>query len=205
MAIQGIGFGFNKVSSWLLGGEADSAQAADSGQGRQKGSGRETTVGKIRRQVEELLADIPNGDGKLTFDDIKAYREEKLEELRAEAREGLAALGVDLSKDLNLSYDANTGKVLAGDHPDKATIERFFESSPELTDEYARLLQLTKLTETADAKLAPVDMRRRIQSDMMSAWFEQNAGEDFFGGSLSMSLAGLASQAKAHTGLNLRV
>lgn len=202
MAIQGIGFGFGAVSNWLLGTEAESA---DSNQGRKKGTDSDTTPGKIRRYVEDLLADIPKQGGKLTFDDIKAYREEKLEELRESVREGLEALGVDLSKDLNLSYDANTGKVLVSNHPDKAKVERFFESNPELTEEYARLLQLTKLTETADAKISAADMRRRVQAGMLSAWFEQNAGEDFFGGSLSMSLAVLKGQARAYTGLSLRV
>ncbi|MEG6550472.1 hypothetical protein V6C53_09565 [Desulfocurvibacter africanus] len=204
MAIQNIGYGLGSLASWLSGGSAESTATADAGQTRQNGTSRETSGGKIRRQVEELLADVPRQGDKLTFDDIKDYREERLEEFQKKVREGLEAMGVDLSTDLNLSYDANSGKVTAANHPDKAKVERFFESNPELTQEYADLLQLTKLTETADAKISPADMRRRIQSDMMSTWFSDNT-EDFFGGSLAMSLASVNSQVQAYTGLSLRI
>ncbi len=204
MAIQNIGYGLGSLASWLSGGSAESTAAADGGQTRQNGTSRETSGGKIRRQVEELLADVPKQGDKLTFADIKSYRENRLEEFQKTVREGLEALGVDLSKDLNLSYDANSGKVTAGNHPDKAKVERFFESNSELTQEYASLLQLTKLTETADVKISPTDMRRRIQSSMMSAWYSENT-DDFFGGSLAMSLAGVNSQIQAYTGLSLRI
>jgi len=202
MAIQGIGFGFDKLAGWLSKGEA---QAASSGQGRQNSAVRETTAGTIRRHVQELLADVPRQGNTLTFADVAAYREQRLEEFQDFVRQGLKGLGVDLSKDLDLHYDANTGKVLAGNHPDKALVERFFEASPELVQEYAQLLQLTKLTESAETKLSPSEMRLRIQSEMMSAWFGENAGDDFFGGSLAMSLVGIQGLAKAYTGLNLRI
>ncbi len=160
---------------------------------------------EIRAQIEALLSNIPKGDdGKLSFNDIDEHRKTLETKWDETVKADLEKLGVNVDKEFPLSWNAATGKLTVNDsHPDKATIDKYFESNSDRVDEFKRIIQLGKMTATHKQKADPVQLMRNIQSESMAWWYEDNSDPTswFKGGGRFM---GGGSQA-GYQGLNLKV
>lgn len=147
------------------------------------------TTSEIRAQIEALLADVPrDANGKLTFQAVADYRDEKREAFEAQVKAELEILGVDTDIDMTFSYDSATD-VLTVDsgHPDKKLIDRYFAASDELRADFAEIVALTKLSGSAESKLSPTDLRASLQARSVAIWAEQNTTNMFGSGMLYMS------------------
>ena len=207
MSITGIG---SQISSYLglyskntdqTDTEETSAKSSSSTSTRQY---PDTWKGQIAKQVDELLADIPRSGGKLTMQDVIAYRDQVTQKLQDDVKADLAELGVDTSEDINLGLDDNGNVVAAAGTPDKDLIDRYFQANPDMVDEYQNALKLSKLTSMAENKMTPTQIRSQLSAQAISAWTSQNADGDIFSGSMNLTLS-QASLPTASFGLNLTV
>lgn len=184
------------------GSSSSSSSATSSSLASLYGSSSASTS-ELRAQIDKLLEGVPSSGSKLSFQDVIDYRDQLQDEFEAIAKEDLSALGVDTDRDFTLSYDANTGKVTVdSSHPDKALIDAYFEQTPEMTEAFAKIVSLSKLTATAEDALSPTEFKRQMQLQAMSWWAEENGSSDWFsGGGMMLSTEGMSLMA----GLNLKV
>lgn len=201
MAINSIGVsGYNDTYSLLqtISGQSEAAET----QASQSESGSMKT--QIRSQIEAILGDVPKGDdGKLSFDDVDAYRKSLEETWDAEIKADLEKLGVDPDSKYPLTWDPVAGSVVVQDgHPDKEVIDKYFEDNPDKVEEFQKIIQLGKLTSTSRSTLSPNELRQDIQQQSMAWWYEDNSDPRtwFSGGS---SLMGYGQS--AYTGLDIKV
>lgn len=140
----------------------------------------------IREKVNALLADIPrNSNGTLTFEAVMEYRDSLLEDFETRVKADLDALGVDTERDMTFSFDATTDTlVVDSDHPDKAVIDQYFTENDEARQQFAQVLALNKMTQSAERKLSLSDLRTELQVQSMAWWTEANAGNVFSSGNL---------------------
>jgi hypothetical protein len=162
------------------------------------------TSSPMGKQIMDYLSEIPKGDdGTLSFKDVDEYRKKLETEWDVEVSSDLLKLGVDITQQLPLSYDPATGKVtVSKSHPDKAKIDAYFESNQDKVDEFEKILQLGKLTTTADEQLSQTEMGQNIQQQSLAWWFEDNSDPTtWFSGGGMMAGQGLSS----YTGINIKV
>lgn len=159
--------------------------------------------GQIRKQVDEMLEGVPYTGNKLTMQDVINYRDSKREQLEETIRADLDKLGVDLDQDIDLAYDSSSGLVYcSSDHPDADLINRYFKANPELCEEYADALKLSRMTSLAEEKMSPSQMRSALQQQAVSLWWEESgAGSQ----TTLMGSLGATSGLEAYKGLNLSV
>lgn len=158
----------------------------------------------MAQSILSYLSKIPTGDdGKLSFQDVEDYREELGTLWDAEVMADLQELGVDITQKFPLTYDPATGKVtVSGDHEDKAIIDKYFEDNPDKVGEFETIVQLGKLTATAEEKISVEMMPTNLQLQSLSWWYADNSDPTswFEGGGL-LAFNGTSN----YTGLNLRV
>ncbi|WP_022660699.1 hypothetical protein [Paucidesulfovibrio longus] len=187
-----------------LGNSSSTSSTSSSRSSRYGGGVESMSTQELRAQIDKLLEDVPVGSsGKLSFADVMDYRDKLRNEFEAIAKEDLEALGVDTERDFSLSYNATTGKVTVdSSHPDKAIIDKYFEDTPEMTEAFAKIVTLSKLTATAENKLSPTEFKRQMQTQAMAWWAEGNGSSDWFsGGGMMLSPAGMSMLA----GVNIQV
>ena len=160
----------------------------------------------LQTDIKSYLDKIPKGeDNTLSFSEVDDYRSKMEAKWDIQVTADLEALGVDVTKQLPLSYDAATGKVtVAKDHPDKEIIDKYFEDNPDKVEEFKTIIQLGKLTQTASAstQLSPTQYRQSLQLQSLSWWFADNSNpSDWFSGGGLLFGQGQT----AYTGLNLQV
>ncbi len=158
----------------------------------------------VRDHIQALVDKIPRRDGnKLSFLDVKNYRDSFEKDWDARVSGDLLSLGVDMSRKFRLAHDPASGEMLANaDHPDKMKIDQYFISTPDMADDFKSGLQLGKLVDTAERKLAPQEMETELTPEAMSWWFDANMDSVslFSGGGI---IFGMGSS--AYKGLDLRV
>ncbi|WP_319542227.1 hypothetical protein [uncultured Pseudodesulfovibrio sp.] len=158
----------------------------------------------MANDIESYLAKIPKGaDNRLSFLDVDKYRANLEAKWDITVTADLKALGVDVTKELPLTYDPASGKVtVAKGHEDKEIIDKYFVDNPDKVDEFQTVLQLGKLTNTASTQLSQGQMMQNLQFQSMSWWFADNSDPtSWFDGGGLMFGQGQSS----YTGLNLKV
>lgn len=201
MSTQGIGYSSYSSSSLFL-NNANNNTAAEQINGSKTDNKSMTSA--LRTQIDQLLANIPKGDdGKLSFKDVENYLKAEEAKWDEEVKADLAELGVSTDEQFPLSYDPQTGAVtVAEGHPDKAIIDKYFVDNPDKVAKFEEIIQIGKLTSTSTSNLTPVDLKRSIQQQAMSIWYEDNSDPtSWFSGGGMMFGNGQSS----YQGLNIKV
>lgn len=160
--------------------------------------------GTVRNHIQALLSDIPKGDGdRLSFQDVVNYRDSLETEWDQTVNSDLKAIGVDVTAKFRLMHDSSTGKATASsDHPDKARIDAYFAANPDRADDFEKIIQLGKLANVAENKLAPQEMQQTLQTEAMAWWYQSNMDTTslFMGGGVVFGMG-----TSAYKGLDIRV
>lgn len=115
-------------------------------------------------------------------------------------KKGLESTGVDPNASFRLTVDTNGKIKVAGEHPDIAKIQKFFDDNPELSKKYLQVQALADLDSARKAmSIDPTAMRKRIEMESMAAWWGNSGNASsgigaFSGGNLSV-LSGLNTRA----------
>lgn len=164
----------------------------------------ESTSVSGRDRIRAILSDIPlRGGEKLSFYDVKSYRDSLEKDWDARVAGDLATIGVDTDRKFRLTLDPAVGSVVAsGDHPDKSKIDMYFQTDTDAADDFESILQLGKLVDVAERKLSPTDMETELTPEAMSWWFDSNMDSSslFTGGGIVFGVTGSSYQ-----GLDIRV
>ena len=204
MSISSIGSGFTETYSLLQTAREEETlleQAKETSQ--ENGSGQTSGIGT---EIMALLSKVPKGDdNKLSFQDVEDYRETLGEAWDLDVMADLAALGVDVSQEMPMTYDVETGKVTVADGTEgKEIIDQYFEDNPDVVSRFYDIVQLGKLASTAESKLSQDQRLQNIQLQTMAWWYEDNTdAQSWFDGGGLLALQGQAST--SYTGLNLMV
>lgn len=203
MSISSIGSGFTQAYAALQkANEEKTLQEQANIISQENTSGQSSGMGT---DIRSLLSQVPKGDDKtLSFQDVEDYRENLGKQWDILVMADLEALGVDITKEMPMSYDMDTGKVtVAEGNADKATIDKYFEDNPDMVSQFYDIVQLGKLTATADSKLSQGQMMQNIQLESLAWWYEDNQDvQSWFDGGGMLALKG---QSASYTGLNLKV
>jgi len=158
----------------------------------------------VRDRIRALLLDIPKGDNnRLSFNDIVTHRDSMEKDWDAVVGGDLKSAGVDMSTKIRLMHTPGSGGVAANaDHPDKNKIDQYFATNPELADDFERVLQLGKLVDVAERKLAPQEMDQTLETEAMAWWYQSNMDTAtlFTGGGIVFGMG-----SSAYKGLDIRV
>ena len=150
------------------------------------------------------LSKIPKGDdGMLSFQDVDDYLGELETLWDASVMADLEKLGVDITQQFPLTYDTTTGKVtVSSDHKDKEIIDKYFKDNPDRVADFETIVQLGKLTNTAEDKLSQDMMTTNLQLESLAWWYEDNTDPTgwFAGGGMLAMGSG-----SSYLGLNLTV
>jgi hypothetical protein len=204
MSISSISSGFTQTYALLQTASEEQAlleQAQKTSQENKNGKGS-----GIGTEIMSLLSQVPKGDDdRLSFQDVEDYRETLGKAWDVEVMADLAALGVDVSQEMPMTYDVDTGKVTVAEGTEgKEIIDKYFEDNPEVVSKFYDIVQLGKLTGTAESKLSQDQRLQNIQLQTMAWWYEDNTDvQSWFDGGGLLALKGQASA--SYTGLNLMV
>lgn len=83
--------------------------------------------------------------GKVTYNDMIAYRDKLSEDFQETVKAGLAELGVDEDADFRLSMNSDGTIQVSSNHKDKAKIEQYFKENPELAEDYEKIQVLNQV------------------------------------------------------------
>lgn len=159
----------------------------------------------LKSEISTLLDQIPKGsDNRLSFQEVKDYREALGDKWDLEVMADLKGLGVDVSKEFVMTYDPDTGKVTVPEGTkDADVINQYFEDNPDKVKEFYDIVQLGKLTATASSQLSQSQMMTSLQQQSLAWWYADNTDPTswFEGG----GLLSIGSGATSYTGLNLMV
>jgi len=158
----------------------------------------------MSQDILSYLSKIPKGaDGTLSFQDVDDYRAELETLWDAEVMADLEELGVDITNQFPLTYDTTTGKVtVSGDHEDKEIIDQYFEDNPDKVADFETIVQLGKLTATAEDNLSLDMMSTNLQLESLSWWYADNTDPtSWFEGGGMLAMSGMSS----YLGLNITV
>lgn len=159
----------------------------------------------LKSEISTLLDQIPKGsDNRLSFQEVKDYREALGDKWDLEVMADLQGLGVDVSKEFVMTYDPDTGKVTVPEGTkDADVINQYFEDNPDKVKEFYDIVQLGKLTATASSQLSQSQMMTSLQQQSLAWWYADNTDPTswFEGG----GLLSIGSGATSYTGLNLMV
>jgi len=200
MSISSISSGYTATYKLL---QAASEEKALYEQARETSQSSSTTT-SMGSDILSLLSKVPKGDdGKLSFQDVEDYREEMGDAWDEKVMADLKKLGVDVTQELSMSYDAATGKVtVAAGTKDKEIIDKYFEDNKDVVGEFYDIVQLGKLTATADSKLTQAQYAQNLKLQSMAWWCQDNVSlQSWFDGGGLLAMQGQSS----YTGLNLMV
>jgi len=201
MSISSISSGYTATYKLL---QAASEEKALFEQARETSQSNSATTTSLGSDILSLLSKVPKGDdGKLSFQDVQDYREELGDAWDEKVMADLKELGVDVTQELSMSYDPETGKVsVASGTKGKEIIDKYFEDNPDVVGEFYDIVQLGKLTATADSKLSQAQYTQNLQLQSMAWWCQDNVDlQSWFDGGGLLALQGQSS----YTGLNLMV
>ncbi|MEF2230168.1 MAG: hypothetical protein V3571_04505 [Pseudodesulfovibrio sp.] len=204
MSISSISSGYAATYKLLQAASEEKALFEQARETSQSTSTATSTTTSLGSDILSLLSKVPKGDdGKLSFQDVEDYREELGETWDEKVMADLKKLGVDVTKELSMSYDADTGKVtVASGTKDKEIIDKYFEDNPDVVGEFYDIVQLGKLTSTADSKLTQTQYAQNLKLQSMAWWCQENVSlQSWFNGGGLLGLQGQTS----YTGLNLLV
>lgn len=121
-------------------------------------------------------------------------------ELGKKIYSSLGDLGIDAKADFSIQLNSDGSINIISDHPDRDKIQQFFESNPELIKLYKQIETLAGVEDARKAlQISPVEMRKRIQIESMSAWWAESGNSSSYFGRYDDGALSLLS------GLNMRV
>lgn len=206
MALNGIAGGYANTYSLLQTANEENALKAEAARmdlASKEEAAKEGST-SVETDILSYLAKIPKGDdNRLSFEDVDNYRSELEKKWDVEVMADLEKLGVDITQQFPLTYDPDTGKVtVSGEHPDKETIDKYFEDNPDKVDQFHDIIQLGKLTNVANSKLSQDQLTQNLQMNTLAWWYADNTDP----GSWFQTGGMVARQGQsAYTGLNLTV
>ena len=205
MSISSISSGFTETYALLQTASEEKALLTQAKKTSEEtaSSGQSTEIGT---EIMSLLSRVPKGnDDRLSFQDVEDYRETLGKAWDKVVMADLKALGVDVSQEMPMTYDVDTGKVtVASGTKGKAVIDQYFEDNPEVVSQFYDIVQLGKLTSTAESKLSQDQRIQNIKLQSMAWWYEGNTDvQSWFDGGGLLALQGQG--ATSYTGLNLVV
>ncbi|WP_419786711.1 hypothetical protein [Pseudodesulfovibrio sp.] len=202
MSISSIGAGLSNTYTLLQAANEEKALREQAAENSSKTASSSTGIGT---NITKLLESVPKGDDeRLSFQDVDDYREELGDKWDKKVMADLKKLGIDVTQNLAMSYDAETGKVTVADGTEgKEIIDKYFEDNPDVVSQFYDIVQLGKLTSTAGSKLTQTQFNQNIQLQTMSWWCQNNvSAQSWFSGG---GLLGLQGMTGGYTGLDLRV
>ncbi len=96
------------------------------------------------------LLGVESKGGAIHVEDIRSAYKEQFSHFTREVDSRLREAGVDMSQEFTLRSDSMGGVIVAGDHPDKETIEALFESDPDLANRFRGMGAAASLLHAAD-------------------------------------------------------
>ncbi len=145
---------------------------------------------EISQSVKSLLDEVPSSGGKLTFKDVMDYRDALQEKFEAELKSDLEAIGVNTDIEFTLSYDAAGDKVTVDqNHPDKAKIDNYFDQNPERREEFAKIVSYSNISNVAENKLSPGQLKQQIQASAMETWWSSGSASSIASGNMLFGAA----------------
>ena len=205
MSISSISSGFTETYALLQTASEEKALLTQAKKTSQEAASAGQSSG-IGTEIMSLLSQVPKGDDdRLSFQDVEDYRETLGKAWDKVVMADLKALGVDVSQEMPMTYDVDTGKVtVASGTKGKAVIDKYFEDNPDVVSQFYDIVQLGKLTNTAETKLSQDQRIQNIKLQSMAWWYEGNTDvQSWFDGGGLLALKGQA--ATSYTGLNLIV
>lgn len=178
------GYGYTLKQSRKPREDVDFPLGPEQSKKRQDESGEQRGDG-LRARIRALLADVSTDGGSgISFQDILDHREMLERDWGDRMERDLRGLGVDMTRVFRLVNDPAAGSVTAGaDHPDKMKIDQYFASNSEMVEDFERVLQLGKLSDTALRKLTVDEMGQELSVEAMAWWFQSNMeGASLFAG-----------------------
>lgn len=206
MSLDGIAGGYGNTYALLQAANEENALKAEAASMDLAAKDEATKEGStaLESDILSYLSKIPKGDdNKLSFAEVDEYRTGLEEKWDVEVMADLEKLGVDITQQFPLTYDPDTGKVtVTSDHPDKETIDKYFEDNPDKVEDFETIIQLGKLTSLANSKLSQDQWSQNLQMDTLAWWYADNTNT----GSWFETGGMVARQGQsAYTGLNLTV
>ncbi len=181
--IEHKGYGYTLKQSRKPHEDVDFPLGPEQSKKRQEESGEQG--GGLRARILAILSEVPKSEsGRLSFQNILDHRDVLEKVWNDTVARDLAAGGVDMSQTFSLVFAPGTGSVTSStDHPDKIKIDQYFASNPDMVDDFEHVLQLGKLVDVAERKLAPNEMGQTLRSDAMAWWYQSNMdGASLFAG-----------------------
>ena len=167
-----------------------------------------STGADVVGRIEALLQEVPTGlDGKLSFNDLGRYRQNKEQQFKDQLGTNLKQLGIAAPSSIQLLYDPVTGDVNAmGAGNDQSTVQTYFTANPDVTRQFGTLVQLGKLVDSAKARLGTANMDTRLHPSAMAVWFDTNTSTSalFSRGGMSVG-GGQSSMTTSYRSLDIRV
>lgn len=159
--------------------------------------------GDVRGHVQALLAQVPgNTKNWIAFADVVAHHEALQAQWNREVDNDLSDLGVNTQVPFRMIFDPAGTVTVAGDHPDKDMIERYFSTNPARVRELGDILKFGRLASAAENMLASSEMGQPLKIEAMAWWYSSNMDTSslFSGGGMLFGAGGTV-----YRGLDLRV
>lgn len=168
------GYGYTLKQSRKPREDVDFPLGPEQSKKRQDESGEQRGDG-LRARIRALLADVSTDGGSgISFQDILDHREMLERDWGDRMERDLRGLGVDMTRVFRLVNDPAAGSVTAGaDHPDKMKIDQYFASNSEMVEDFERVLQLGKLSDTALRKLTVDEMGQELSVEPWRGGFSR--------------------------------
>lgn len=143
---------------------------------------------KGQAALSSALADIKKDTGseRITFTDVENYREKLEDEFSSTVKEDLLKLGVDPDVEFTLVTDSSGKLTVVSSHPDKAKIQKYFDSNPKMAEKFETIQALSNFKKAADSPLVRDwdtmrDIKKGLQAQALEIFFAaaQDAGAGF--------------------------
>ena len=136
-----------------------------------------SAVVELTRAVMEKMGVGKNE--RVSFGQINAYREQMEQEYAEQLRKDFALLGVDPKIAFHLKENNEGGLTVSSDHPDKDKVQKYFDEHPELVKKYKEIQVLANLEAArTQMDINPAELKKRLQIENMSAWWNAEGGAD---------------------------
>jgi hypothetical protein len=136
------------------------------------GSFNEHLQGELRSQKEpdsqggpDALANRLTGGDAVSIDTIRGEYQTATAEFELQFRRLLRENGIDVGEGVELAVNRQGDVEVAGDHPQRESIEALFRENPELRNLFARLDQQARLLRAADLTAELVRLQENDPSE----------------------------------------
>lgn len=133
-----------------------------------------------------------DSSGRVTFNQITAYKKDLEKEFADQMKADFKKLGIPEDAEFTITIDKDGAIKIDGDDPNIAEIQKYFLDNPEMGSKYKEIKLLQDLDGARKAlDVNPAELRSRIQVESMAAWWGSSGQSssmlgNFSGGELAM-------------------